>query len=109
MRSSVLGKVLTELDAQGAKQLTNVYTGDAVLAEQRNFPATAEPPPTSAWSEVFWKHEDIITGSYQKIARSGQGIGISNPPSSTEFEPLGGIVPQNDPNFSDELGGSLSD
>lgn len=106
VRSSVLGKVLTELDAQGAKKLTNIYTGDAVLAEQRNFPASGGQ---SAWSEVFWKHQDIITGSYQKIIRNGQALGTYNPPSSTEFEPLGAIVPQSDPTFNDEeLGGSLT-
>lgn len=104
--STVLGKVITELDNQGAKKVTNIYTGDGILAEQRNFPADAGH--SSAWGEVFWKHQDIVTGSYKKITRNGEELNMSDPPSSAEFEPLGGIVPQHDPSISDELGGSLT-
>jgi YD repeat-containing protein len=96
VRSSVLNKVLTELDGQGAKIVTHVYTGESALAEQRGS------------TEVYWKHEDIITGSYQKIKRDGASPGTIDPPASVELEPLGGIVPQNDPNISDEMGGILN-
>ena len=100
VHSSVLGKVLTELDGQGAKKVTKVYTGEAVLAEQR---------VSGSSSEVHWRHEDIITGSYQKIKADGNNANSSLPPASTEFEPLGAIVAQSDPSLmDDELGGSLS-
>jgi len=50
-----------------------------------------------------------LTGSYTKTVRSGQKGTTYNPPSSTEFEPLGAIVPQTDPYINDdELGGSLT-
>lgn len=55
VRSSVLGgRVVTELDQNGAKKLTNVYSGSSVLAEQRI---------NSSGSSVSWRHEDAITGS----------------------------------------------
>ena len=98
VRSSVLGgKVLTELNADGAKTLTNVYAGKGVLAEQRVSPATPGPPPVAESREVFWKHEDIVTGSYSKMIRNGTVQGANDPPSSSEFEPLGGIIPNFDP------------
>ncbi len=57
VRSSVLGgRVVTELDQNGAKKLTNVYSGSSVLAEQRI---------NSSGSSVSWRHEDAITGSYR--------------------------------------------
>jgi hypothetical protein len=78
VRSTVLqGKVLTELDAQGGKKVTHVYTGEAVLAEQRNVSAMGNAP---AFSEVFWKHQDIITGSYRRTNRSGQEALTIDPP-----------------------------
>ena len=91
VRSSVLNKVLTELGADGEKKITNVYTGNSILAEQKNFPATSGPPPTSAWSEVYWHHEDVVTGSYSETKRNGQRG------SDTEIEPLGADVPTYDP------------
>lgn len=91
VRSSVLDKVLTELGDDGEKKITNVYTGNAILAEQKNFPATSGPPPTSAWSEVYWHHVDVVTGSYSETNRAGQRG------SDTEIEPLGADVPTYDP------------
>ncbi len=45
IRSTVLkGKVLTELRSDGTKKQTNVYTGDALIAEQMSFPADSEHP-----------------------------------------------------------------
>ncbi|MCC6328618.1 MAG: hypothetical protein IT174_08885 [Acidobacteria bacterium] len=43
IRASVLGgKVLTELRENGTKKQTNVYTGEAVIAEQISFPADGQ-------------------------------------------------------------------
>lgn len=89
VRSSILDKVLTELDAQGSKKSTNIYTGKSILAAQS---ITAATQTTSASSEVYWKHEDIITGSSSSINRNGQGGLIG-----AELEPLGGAIPTTDP------------
>lgn len=90
VRSSVLGgKTVTELDASGGKKLTKVYTGDAVLAEQR---------VTSGVGAVYWRHEDLVTGSYRKIDANGnEGGSTSDSPANVEYEPLGGSIPQVDP------------
>jgi len=100
VNSTVIGNVLTELDASGAKKATNIFTGKGILAEQRNFPPDAVHP--QPWSEVFWNHQDIITGSYSKVTRGGTELNVYDPPSKAEIEPLGAAVPTNDPNISDE-------
>src|SRR5690606_29554811 len=59
IRSTVLGgQVLTKLDGEAEKKVTLVYTGSAVLAEQRVIASTPG---------VYWRHEDPLTGSYGKI------------------------------------------
>lgn len=83
-----------ELDAQGNKTLTNVYTGEAVLAEQRVFTPTIP-------NEVLWKPQDTVTGSYQKTRENGEKAYYVTPPSNAEIEPLGGIVPEQDPYYDD--------
>jgi YD repeat-containing protein len=86
VRSSVLsGRIMTELKSDGTKKLTNVFAGSGILAEQRD-------------GTVQWRHEDIVTGSYKKMLADGSEAFAENPPSTAEFEPLGGIVPQEDPN-----------
>lgn len=50
LRSSVLGKVITEVNAQGVKLKTNVYLGGQLLARQE-----------SNW--IVWQHSNPITGS----------------------------------------------
>ncbi|NOT49244.1 MAG: hypothetical protein HOP17_16055 [Acidobacteria bacterium] len=99
--STVLGNVLTELDASGTKKVTNVYTGSGVIAQQMNLPTDAEHP--QPWSEVVFRHDDLVTGSYTSVARNGVGINISDRPSNGEIEPFGGTVPNSDPNITDEL------
>ncbi len=45
IRSTVLGgKVLTEIRNDGTKKQTNVYAGDAVIAEQMSSPPNAQHP-----------------------------------------------------------------
>ena len=101
VRSSVTGKVITELDNSGNKFLTKVYVGAAVLAEQRSYQ-----------NEVVWQHADPVTGSIQQTVKSG-ALGARR-----ELEPLGGVVPLTDPSqrttFVDETdgyqyGGNVSD
>jgi YD repeat-containing protein len=102
LRSSVLGgKVMTELYGDGGKKLTKIYGGAGVLAEQRVFPADANHPQSS--SDVFWRHEDLATGSHSSINRNGTVLS-GDVSLSAEVEPLGGAIPQQDPVTTDELG-----
>ena len=91
VRSSVLGKVITELNQAGEKFITNVYLGNAVLAEQRSYRATPTDPLTES---VVWTHVDPVTGSIQQTTRSGElsSSTLKGKPRR-EFEPLGAIVP----------------
>ena len=51
VRSSVLkGRVITELNGQGQKQVGYVFAGSEVLARQQN-------------GAVAWQHRDLVTGS----------------------------------------------
>lgn len=96
IRSSVLGgKVLTELRENGAKKQTNVYTGEAVIAEQMSFPADAQH--STEWGFVNWKHEDPVTGSYNRKRADGTAPTGSEPLPNAELEPLGGRIPDEDP------------
>jgi len=93
--STVLGgKVLTELTAAGTKKLTRVYVGSGVLAEQFGHGAGNE--------SVVFKHQDIVTGSYQMTKPDGTLAMLSEPPSSMELEPLGGDIPTDDPVVEDD-------
>ncbi len=96
VRSTVLGgKVLTEIRDDGTKKQTNVYAGDAVIAEQMSFPADAQHP--TEWGFVKWKYEDPVTGSYRKKSDGGVSGPGDDSPWSAELEPLGGSIPDADP------------
>lgn len=90
VRSTVLGgKVVTKLDENAAKKVTLVYPGSRVFAEQRVFSGT---------SAVFWRHEDIATGSYSKVGVNGQPGGyFEDSPDTVEYDPLGGSIATTDP------------
>jgi len=99
--STVLGgKTLTELDENGGKKRTKIYVGSGIVAEQ--LVHQADDTHSTEWEEVLYKHEDIVTGSYQKTTAAGERAGGMDPPASIEFEPLGGAVPQADPNIEDD-------
>ena len=80
--SSVLGKVLAELDQAGNKRRTFVYANDQLLAKQQ-------------FSQVWWEHVDASGSS---IIHSGPQDGQLD---RQESEPLGVKVninmPENDP------------
>lgn len=98
--STVLGgKTLTELDENGGKKRTKIYVGSGIVAEQ--LVHQSDDTHSTEWEEVLYKHEDIVTGSYQKTTAAGTLAGGNDPPASIEFEPLGGAVPQADPNIED--------
>jgi YD repeat-containing protein len=100
VRSTVTGKIITELDSAGGKTTTKVYVGSALLAEQRIYPGTQQIP---GWSEVVWQHGDPVTGSIQQTLKSGELAIYVAPRSRRELEPLGGIVPTSDPYYSEEI------
>jgi YD repeat-containing protein len=66
LRSSVLGNVISELNAQGVKLKTYVYLGSQVLARQE-----------SNW--IVWQHSNPITGSRGISNRDG-GYGLEAEP-----------------------------
>ncbi len=90
IRSSLLdGQTITKLDNSGAKRVTLVYNGKAVLAEQRLINNTPG---------VYWRHEDFTTGSYSKIDVTGQyGGHADDSPLAAEYDPLGGKIEPTDP------------
>lgn len=99
--STVLGgKVLTELTAAGTKKRTSVYVGSGVLAEQ--LVRAADDTHSTEWEEILFKHEDIVTGSYNKTNGDGTLSTSGEPPARAELEPLGGRIPDNDPEVTDE-------
>ena len=73
------------------KVLTNVFTGSEALAEQR----------TEGSSHVVWHHKDPVTGSFDSSVKSGVLFGDDEPEFKAEFEPLGAVLPQEDPAFDD--------
>ncbi len=96
VRSSVLGgQVITKLDGNAGKRVTLVYAGSSVMAEQRVIASTPG---------VFWRHEDVVTGSYSKIGASGNyGGNAEDSPLAIEYEPLGGKIAVSDPYWDDIL------
>jgi hypothetical protein len=64
VRSTVLGKVLTELNESGAKHRTFVYTGNQVLATQ-------EIIPYYQTQGVTWEHRDPSNASYRAAYVTG--------------------------------------
>ncbi len=91
VRSSVLGgRILTELNAAGAKIETKVYLGGAEIALQR--PGSPD--------QVLWKHVDPITGSRNSIQADGNKYwgGANNSAFQAEVERLSmGDIPTDDP------------
>jgi len=79
---------------------TNIFVGSGIVAEQ--LVHQSDDTHSTEWEEVLYKHEDIVTGSYQKTTAAGTLAGGMDPPASIEFEPLGGAVPQSDPNMEDD-------
>lgn len=96
VRSSVLGgSVLTELNENGGKVLTNIYIGSEALAEQRTNALTSD--------YVVWHHKDPVTGSFDSSVKSGVLFGDDEPEFKAEFEPLGAVLPQEDPAFDPDI------
>lgn len=84
VRSSVLGgQILTEVNGTGGKIKTRVYAGSGVIAEQ-----------IAASSSVVWRHTDAVTGSFDSTGT----FPPSDPEFKAEFEPLGAVLPETDPN-----------
>jgi YD repeat-containing protein len=75
--SSVLGYVLTELDASGNKQRTYVYAGRQLLAKQQR-------------NKVFWHHVDASNASSRDSNVGGAMV------RSNEIDPLGAPADQTD-------------
>jgi len=93
-------KTLTELNESGGKKRTNIYVGSGIVAEQ--LVHQADDTHSTEWEDVLYKHEDIVTGSYQKTTADGTLAGGMDPPARVEFEPLGGAIPDGDPYIADE-------
>ena len=85
--SSVLGgKRLTTLNDTGGKISTKVYGGSGEIAEQR-----------TAYSAVVWRHADAVTGSFNTTTQAGYLYQENEAEFNAEFEPLGAILPTEDP------------
>lgn len=91
---------MTELNEDGTKKRTSVYVGSGILAEQ--LVRAADDTHSTAWEDVVFKHEDIVTGSYQMTKADGALAYMNEPPSSMELEPLGGDIPTGDPVVEDD-------
>lgn len=86
--SSVLGKVLTEVKADGTKKKTNVYGTGGIVATQ-NIEGT-----TSA-QVVRFEHLDPLNQSYVETASNGQMWYLESP---AELDPVGSNVGLYNPN-----------
>lgn len=76
VRSSVLGKVITELDENGQKTRGFVYSGDgSVMAVQQKSGAT---------ENVTWEHIDAIDSSYRVTNSTGTVVSGK----AAELDPL---------------------
>ncbi|HET6975279.1 MAG TPA: carbohydrate-binding protein [Pyrinomonadaceae bacterium] len=87
--SSVLGYVLTEVDASGAKQRTYVYAGRQLLAKQQH-------------NKVFWHHVDASNASSRDSNVNGNMV------RSNEIDPLGAPadftdIPDPDPEIPEPI------
>ncbi len=74
--SSVLGKVITELDEAGQKRRTLVYNGSQVLAWQQK---------SGSFEEVSWEYRDASDASYRMATANG-GLDSDR---AAEKDPLG--------------------
>ncbi|HEV2705405.1 MAG TPA: hypothetical protein VGV59_05745, partial [Pyrinomonadaceae bacterium] len=88
LRSSVLGgRVITELDAVGAKKLTNVYAGGELMAKQEAGAVRWQhraPHDVSVW-------ETSATGAYAgrtELDAVGADVGLAPPPAQPIPEPV---------------------
>ncbi|HMS42079.1 MAG TPA: hypothetical protein PKE69_17740 [Pyrinomonadaceae bacterium] len=78
IRSSVLNSYLTETTHTGAKRISKVFAGGAVIAEQ-----TRVNYGNGNIDEVLWIHADPVSGSSERVVKSGAQY------YRTEYEPLG--------------------
>jgi hypothetical protein len=83
--SSVLGKLLTEVNSNGTKKRTFVYGMEGVIALQ-SYSGTAQ--------EVRWEHTDPGNASYSQTGYNG----LMYYGSRAEFDPLGSNVGLSNPN-----------
>jgi YD repeat-containing protein len=74
--SSVIGKVITELDETGQKRRTFVYRGSQVLAWQQK---------SGSYEEVSWEYRDPSNASYRTAAANGS----TDSDRAAEMDPLG--------------------
>jgi hypothetical protein len=77
--SSVLGKVITELNESGQKTRTYVYQGAEVLAWQQKYNST---------ESILWEHRDASNASYRTTDNQGMA-GVSIEGKSSELDPFG--------------------
>ncbi|HUS09877.1 MAG TPA: hypothetical protein VMZ30_05365, partial [Pyrinomonadaceae bacterium] len=74
--SSVVGRVITELDETGQKRRTFIYRGSQVLAWQQK---------SGSYEEVFWEYRDASNASYRTAAANGN----TDSDRAAEMDPLG--------------------
>ncbi len=89
LRSSVLGgAVITELNAQGQKQRSNVFAAGGLLAvQQKDYQGN---------DQVLWSHTDPLTGSALQTNSSGQ-IDSAVSSQRLDLDPMGGAIPPTNP------------
>lgn len=101
--SSVLGKLLTEVNSDGTKKKTYIYAGGALLATQNKTSTTS--------GYVSWENTDPSNASYLSTLHSGTAIYLGEN-GQAELDPLGSNVgtsnpydPQNSSNLMPAPGG----
>ena len=82
--SSVLGKLLTEVNSNGTKKRTFVYGAGGVVAQQTQTVAGGQTT-----EEVRWEHTDPSNASYIQTSTGGVRYELESP---AEFDPLGSNV-----------------
>ena len=86
--SSVLGKLLTEVKADGTKQRTFVYSGKEVVATQAMTDSVAQ--------HVTWEHQDPSDASYAATLSTGEML-YSGDSRQAELDPLGSDIGTSSP------------
>jgi hypothetical protein len=86
--STVLGKLLTEVDSTGAKKRTYIYSNGQLVARQTG---------NSASGYVAWENTDPSNASYLATLNTGGGI-YSGDIGQAELDPLGSNVGTSNPN-----------
>jgi len=87
--STVLGKLLTEVKADGTKKRTFVYSDGTVIATQNATATTAQ--------HVAWEHQDPSDASYIATLSNG-GMMYLGDSQQAELDPLGSNVGTSNPN-----------